>query len=126
MGRTKKVTHSLVSHFLFFPHYIGVLLIIISCNSIEDFFQSLLNKGTNRSLTTTLYMNNITNLLHQLTCSFPRVFFVILAMPIVEYCTQIFCFYLQDVLAIWARDLTQATCVKVNHKFRIIAYGCTQ
>ncbi|XP_028401796.1 RAB6A-GEF complex partner protein 1-like [Dendronephthya gigantea] len=31
----------------------------------------------------------------------------------------------QDVLAIWARDLTQATCVKLNHKFRIIAYGCT-
>ncbi|CAB3979448.1 RAB6A-GEF complex partner 1-like [Paramuricea clavata] len=31
----------------------------------------------------------------------------------------------QDVLAIWARDLTHATCVKVNHKFRIIAYGCT-
>ena len=32
----------------------------------------------------------------------------------------------QDIIGLWAQDLHSSTCVAVNHRYRLIAYGCTK
>ena len=32
----------------------------------------------------------------------------------------------QDIIGLWARDLSSATCVAINHRYRLIAFGCTK
>ncbi|XP_078352736.1 guanine nucleotide exchange factor subunit RIC1-like isoform X2 [Oculina patagonica] len=34
-------------------------------------------------------------------------------------------FECSDIIGLWARDLTSATCVAINHRYRLIAFGCT-
>lgn len=34
-------------------------------------------------------------------------------------------FECSDIIGLWARDLSSATCVAINHRYRLIAYGCT-
>ncbi|KAK2569545.1 Guanine nucleotide exchange factor subunit RIC1 [Acropora cervicornis] len=30
-----------------------------------------------------------------------------------------------DIIGLWAKDLNSATCVTINHRYRLLAYGCT-
>ncbi|XP_029180425.2 guanine nucleotide exchange factor subunit RIC1-like [Acropora millepora] len=30
-----------------------------------------------------------------------------------------------DIIGLWAKDLSSATCVTINHRYRLLAYGCT-
>lgn len=30
-----------------------------------------------------------------------------------------------EIIGLWARDLSSATCVTINHRYRLIAFGCT-
>lgn len=34
-------------------------------------------------------------------------------------------FECSDIIGLWARDLSSATCVAINHRYRLIAFGCT-